>query len=143
MLLSSVRRGLIPVLLALFLVSAGCRAEAPREVPQSLDVSVQVPNPTLDPQRDVTGASTTITQQLFAGLMRLDPATAEALPDLAVEPPAVSADGLTYTFVLRQDAIWVDQGGRPMAPITVDDVVFTIRRLCDNQTDPRLALLFS
>lgn len=120
-----------------------CRGGSPNELgPTVLDISLPLSTPVLDPQRDVGGASATITVQLFAGLMRLDPATGEALPDLAAEPPAVSADGLTYTFTLRQEAIWVDQSGQPVAPLTAQDVVFAIRRLCDNQTDSRLARLF-
>lgn len=56
---------------------------------------------------------------IFSGLMKFD---ANGLPaaDLA-ESYAVSADGLTYTFVLRDNLRWHDG-----APVTQDDVVFTI-----------------
>ncbi|MCZ7568630.1 MAG: peptide ABC transporter substrate-binding protein [Ardenticatenaceae bacterium] len=125
------------------LVAMRCGARQPQEgAPAVLDVSIPVSTLVLDPQRDLTGASATITEQLFAGLMRLDPASGDALPDLAVEPPAVSTDRLTYTFTLRQGAIWVDQSGKPVAPLSAEDVVFTIRRVCDNHTDRRLAHLF-
>lgn len=139
----ALRRCLGLLLIGLSLVAMRCTGAAPVEVePAVLDVSVPISTPVLDPQLDVTGASATITEQLFSGLMRLDPKSGEVLPDLAAEPPAVSRDGLTYTFLLRQAAVWVDPSGKPVASLTAEDVVFTIRRLCDNQTDRRLAQLF-
>jgi len=61
---------------------------------------------------------------LFSGLMKFD---ANGLPiaDLA-ESYAVSADGLTYTFVLRDNLRWHDG-----AAISQEDVLFTIRLMQD------------
>jgi peptide/nickel transport system substrate-binding protein len=61
---------------------------------------------------------------IFSGLMKFD---ANGLPvtDLA-ESYAVSADGLTYTFVLRDGLRWHDG-----APLTHEDVAFTISLMQD------------
>ena len=59
---------------------------------------------------------------LFRGLTRLD-ASGRVIPDLA-ESWAGTPDGLTYTFRLRQGQFWHDG-----APITVDDILFTVEML--------------
>ena len=61
---------------------------------------------------------------LFSSMTRLN-AHGEVEPDLA-EWEGPSADGLTYTFHLRQNAYWHD-GTR----VTADDVIFTIGILQD------------
>ena len=57
-----------------------------------------------------------------AGLMRLD-ASGLPVPNLAASW-AVTADGLSYTFVLREGLRWSDG-----FPLTLDDVLFTLRLL--------------
>lgn len=59
---------------------------------------------------------------IYSGLMRPSPHGA-LIPDLA-ESYAISDDGLTYTFILRDDATFHD-GKR----VTAQDVLFTIRRI--------------
>ncbi len=59
---------------------------------------------------------------LFRGLTRLD-ASGRVVPDLA-ESWVGTPDGLTYTFRLRQDQFWHDG-----APITAEDVLFTVAML--------------
>jgi peptide/nickel transport system substrate-binding protein len=72
-----------------------------------------------DAARDPSGAD--IQSLIFEGLMRTgsdglpEPALAEALPKS-------SPDGTVYTFTLRPDLNWQDG-----VPITVDDVLFTLR----------------
>ena len=61
---------------------------------------------------------------LFSGLTRMN-ANGEVEPDLA-QWDSPSPDGLTYVFRLRQDAHWHDG-----APVTADDVIFTISLLQD------------
>ncbi len=51
------------------------------------------------------------------------------VPDLA-ESVEVAADGLTYTFTLR-DAVWSSQDGTEYAPITASDFVFAWKKLLD------------
>lgn len=59
---------------------------------------------------------------VFSGLMKFD-TSGRPTPDLA-QSYAVSADGLSYTFVLRDDLRWHDG-----APVTQQDVLFTIELL--------------
>lgn len=61
---------------------------------------------------------------VFSGLTRLN-RRGEVVPDIA-RGWEVTPDGLTYTFHLRSNAYWHDG-----APVTADDVVFTIKLLQD------------
>lgn len=56
---------------------------------------------------------------IFSGLARAN-GRGEIVPDLA-ESWDISADGIVYTFYLREDVVWHDG-----APFTADDVVYTI-----------------
>lgn len=53
-------------------------------------------------------------------------------PALA-ESVEISEDGLTYTFKLRPDMIWVDSQGREVAPVKADDFVAGMQHMCDAQ----------
>ncbi len=53
----------------------------------------------------------------------------------------VSADGLTYTFKLRDDVVWVDSQGREVAKLTADDFVAGLQHLLDEQSSPRGLLI--
>ncbi|CAN5806594.1 ABC transporter substrate-binding protein [soil metagenome] len=66
-------------------------------------------------------------------LLRFDEQTLSAAPGLATEVPTkenggISADGMTYTFHIRDDATWHDG-----TPVTADDVAFTYRFVLDNK----------
>ena len=56
---------------------------------------------------------------------KLQPALAESW--------TVSADGLTYTFKIRQGQVWVDNQGRKVADITADDFVAGMQHMMDAQ----------
>lgn len=73
---------------------------------------------------DVTEVDADLCALLFRGLTRTD-RTGRAVPDLA-ESWTVSADGMTYDFVMKEGQYW-DDG----APVTADDVVFTVGILQD------------
>jgi peptide/nickel transport system substrate-binding protein len=60
-----------------------------------------------------------VNRLIFSGLMKFD-VNGQPIPDLA-QSYAVSADGLTYTFVLRDGLTWHDG-----APVTDADVSFTV-----------------
>ena len=67
---------------------------------------------------------------IFDSLWRIDE-NAQLVPNLATEIPTrdnggVSADGLAYTFKLRQDAKWHDG-----TPLTAKDVLFTHTKIMD------------
>jgi oligopeptide transport system substrate-binding protein len=66
--------------------------------------------------------------QLFAGLMRLNK-NGQSEPDLAAAAPKVSADGLTYTFTLRDGIKWSNGD-----PITAEDFVWSWKKALDPRT---------
>jgi peptide/nickel transport system substrate-binding protein len=80
------------------------------------------PVDSLDPLYARTRAERDIVALLFRGLTTLDSGSGIA-PDLAAGW-SVTPDGLTYTFRLRRDASWHDG-----APVTADDVVYTVLTL--------------
>ncbi len=92
--------------------------------------------PLPDPQALPAGPSAArdLVENLFVGLFRYDAATRQATPVLARDW-SVSADGLTWTFRLREDIPWVSfnaQEGaiQALRPVVADDVVAALRRAC-------------
>src|SRR5215510_15594162 len=75
-----------------------------------------------DPVRGPSGMSHVVIEQVYSTLMALDP-DAKPYPDLA-EKFDVSADGLEYTFTLRQ-GVTFHNGDE----LTADDVKFSFDRL--------------
>ena len=73
--------------------------------------------------------------QFIEGLYRLDENN-EPVPALA-ESEDLSADGLTYTFHLREDAEWSNGD-----PVTAHDFVFSWRRSVDPTSGAAYAYLF-
>src|SRR6266404_6472323 len=113
------------VSLALCLSFAGC---APKEPRAGLVILNGAEPESLDPVI-VTGVpEMRLVHSLFEGLVRLDPRTGKASPGLA-ESWEQSANGRTYTFHLRSNAVWSTG-----EPIVADDVVYSWRRLLDPKT---------
>lgn len=77
---------------------------------------------TLDPMRSAAAGNIETYGQLYSRLLRRDPETGALEPALA-ESWEISADGLAYTFRLR-DAQFSDG-----SPITADDVAFSLDRI--------------
>lgn len=86
---------------------------------------------TLDPHLAVTAWENNIIGDMFMGLMTEDPA-ARPVPG-AAERYAVSEDGLTYTFTLREHC-WSDG-----VKVTAHDFVFAFRRILDPDTAAQYA----
>ena len=79
---------------------------------QVLNVNLQSEPDSLDPQRATDVVSITVLRNIYSTLLRIDE-NLEIQPDLAEEVPTVenggiSADGLTYTFKLRDNLKWSD-----------------------------------
>jgi len=118
------------VLLIVSLVTLGLRAwwRAAETVPvpggtytEGLVGTPQYINPILGVANDV---DRDLASLVFCSLAKID-SSGQIVPDLA-ETIDVSADGLTYTVRLRDNATWHDG-----SPVTVDDVAFTISSLQD------------
>ena len=111
-----------------FLFLAGA-AEA-----STLTVQIAEAPASLDPQKATGERPDQVIGDLFEGLVA-DDAQGRPVPGQA-QSWTVSADGLTYTFRLREGLRWSD--GTPLA---ADDFVFAFRRLVDPATAAGFAYL--
>lgn len=82
---------------------------------------------TFDPQLASSYAELLAVRNLYEGLFRINNAGEAVLA--AAESYDVSADGLRYTFHLREDAQWRDE-----TPLTASDFVFGFQRAADPVT---------
>ena len=107
-------------------------ASGPLAAAQVLHVSLGSEDPdTLDPSKASTSTDISVLHALNRGLIYLDK-DLNVVPALATDMPTVSADGLTYTFTLR-DAKYSNGD-----PIVAGDIVYAWQRLID----PRLATYY-
>ena len=83
--------------------------------------------PSIDPHLVSDATSSVITNEVFGGLVTLS-LDYQPVLDLA-ESCSVSEDGLTYTFVLRENASFQDG-----SPVTAQDVKWSIERAADPDT---------
>src|SRR5437879_4167378 len=104
-------------------------APEPLAADQTLSFPIAQDVGDFDPALISSGADVDILRNVFSGLYRFDPKLRE-VPDLAVGQPVVSADGLTYTFHLRQDARFSNGD-----PITADDFIYSWDRSAAKQGD--------
>jgi oligopeptide transport system substrate-binding protein len=126
------------LLLASVLLSA-CERNAPAPPASAAAAAPKVlvrglgPEPdSLDPQRARNFESATVQRDLFECLMSLD-RSAAPVPG-AAESWSASADGKTYTFVLRAGATWSNGD-----PVVAEDFVAGLRRLVDPATASQYA----
>ncbi|MEA2639806.1 MAG: oligopeptide transport system substrate-binding protein [Chloroflexota bacterium] len=97
---------------------------------QEFTFNIGAEPPGLDPQYTEWDQAIAVLLSTFDGLLRFDP-DLHVRPAIAREDPSlsngdISADGLTYTFKLRNDVKWSD--GKPL---TAQDFDYGIRRLFD------------
>jgi peptide/nickel transport system substrate-binding protein/oligopeptide transport system substrate-binding protein len=117
---------------------AGCAPEHPAapKAEQVFRFRLREDPPTLDPAMVTDNLSEAVTTNVFRGLVALDPETLAVVPAVAASW-TVSPDALTYTFRLRDDAVF--HNGRA---VTSEDVAWSFRRLLRKETDsPRRWLL--
>lgn len=113
-------------------------AQYRQDVPVTLDVSAASEISTLDPALASDTVSVNVIENLFLGLTNVDPVTSQIAPELATSWE-VSGDGMTWTFHLRQDVLWMhydpaSQTATKLRPVVASDVIYGIKRTCD----PRL-----
>ncbi|MEK7208512.1 MAG: peptide ABC transporter substrate-binding protein [Patescibacteria group bacterium] len=78
----------------------------------------------INPLLALSDADRDLSALIYSGLLKATP-EGTLVPDLA-EAYEISADGLSYTFTLREDARFHDK-----VAVTADDVVFTIQKAQD------------
>jgi ABC-type transport system substrate-binding protein len=101
-----------------------CSAVRPAErapAPARLELSLVRPD-SYAPGDTYSSESAIVIEQLFRGLLRIDH-DLNVVPELA-QNMNVSADGLTYLFMLREDACWSDGH-----PLTAGDFVYAWHKL--------------
>lgn len=134
-----------PLALATILALAGCRVAEPAHVGKETLAPPRLGHPadelwlaaadepqSIDPALCNDSVGSDVIDNLFAGLVELDPATLQAVPELA-ESWTISPDGRTYTFALRAN-VWSDG-----TPLTAHDFVFSLERVLDPATGCRFA----
>lgn len=102
----------------------------PRHPPDTLWINNNTEPEWIDPGKCADGVGGSVIDSLFAGLMQANPHNMQAEPDIA-ESYSRSADGKTYTFVLRPSQ-WSD--GRPLV---AEDFAWSWRRVLDPRTASR------
>ncbi|MHA6530305.1 peptide ABC transporter substrate-binding protein [Paenibacillus sp. BAC0078] len=96
---------------------------------QSLKVNLSAEPPTFDPAQAQDSQANTVLKTMYEGLTRTNDETGQAEPGIA-EKWDISADGLVYTFHLR-DAKWSNGD-----PVEAADFVRAWQRVLDPATDP-------
>jgi oligopeptide transport system substrate-binding protein len=96
---------------------------------QTLSFPISQDMADLDPALISNASDVDILRNVFSGLYRYDDRLQE-VPDIAAGMPAVSPDGLTYTFRLRQNARFSNGD-----PITAGDFIYSWDRAASKQGD--------
>ena len=107
-------------------ISSDAAASTATPVASGVDMNVMLETPveSLDPQQATDGTSFEVIANYTDGLMQMD-ADGKAVPAIA-ESYDLSEDGLIYTFHLREDANWSNG-----TPVTAADFVFAWQRAVD------------
>jgi oligopeptide transport system substrate-binding protein len=124
--------GLIAVLLVLLLGRPNSNPSAqaePLAPDQTLSFPIAQDVADLDPALISSPADVDLLRNVFSGLYKFDDKLRE-VPDLAAGQPAVTADGLTYTFNLRHTGHFSNGD-----PITADDFIYSWNRAAAKQGD--------
>jgi ABC-type transport system substrate-binding protein len=90
---------------------------------------------TLDPSQGYDVVSWPAERLIFDTLLTYGDGV-DLVPSLAAAMPEVSADGLTYTFTLREGVNFVDGSGAVVHAMTADDVAFSFNRLLNPTLTP-------
>ena len=126
-----------------------------------LDVGILGGFGSLDPQFATGDNTLDLIENLYIGLTRYNEASGQIEPQLATAWD-VSADGLTWTFYLRNDIQWVQAESPPevviplgevqveplvemeaVRPVVAQDIVFALQRACNRTANvPNVFILF-
>jgi len=130
---------LLAVLMTLAIALSGCSlfGKTGATGPE-INLNLGTEPPTADPSLATDTTSVQVDELLFLGLTDFDDKTLEVIPELATEW-SVSADGLEWTFKLRDDVFWVrynpDNGKvEKQDKVTANDVVYGVKRTIDPAT---------
>ena len=111
-------------------------ADSKKSAEGNLNVMLETPVESLDPQQATDGTSFEVIADYTDGLMQMD-ADGKAVNALA-DRVDVSEDGLTYTFHIRNDANWSNE-----RPVTAADFVFAWQRAVDPEVASEYSYMLS
>jgi len=120
------------------LVAAGLLVQVPLGSTQEITVRNEVDFTSMDPALITNSNDYTIAVNIYNGLLKYNLKTMEPEPDLA-RSWSISADGLTYTFQLRNNVQWHKGYGK----FTASDVKYSFDRIIDNRAKSRYRTDFS
>ncbi len=115
---------MIAVLALVYRVNSHYMVEIPAHGGQLTEGIVGTPR-FINPLLAISDADRDLTALVYSGLIKATPG-GDFVPDLALRY-SISADGLSYTFVIRPNAIFHD--GKP---VTSEDVIYTIGKAQDS-----------
>ncbi|MFD0692764.1 peptide ABC transporter substrate-binding protein [Paenibacillus sp. GCM10027628] len=113
----------------------GTAAPAASNKPQELKINFTAEPPVLDVSKSTANAVSTILNAVSEGLYRTDK-DGKATPALAKDFPKISADGLTYTIDIRDNATWSDG-----QPVKAQDFVYSFKRTLDPATKAQYSFM--
>lgn len=116
--------------------AADASAEAAATSSSDMNIMLETPVESLDPQQAVDGTSFEVIANYTDGLMQMD-ADGKAIKALA-ESYELSEDGMTYTFHIREDAKWSNG-----TPVTAADFVFGWQRAVDPEVASEYSYMLS
>jgi oligopeptide transport system substrate-binding protein len=108
--------------------TGGASASAAPSKPQEIKINFSAEPPVMDSSKTTAAAAFTIIGAFNEGLYRLGK-DGKATPGLAKDMPKKSADGLTYTIDIRDNAVWSDG-----SPVKASDFVYSFKRTLDPAT---------
>lgn len=100
-------------------------AEESGDAEQVLNVNIRTEPPSLHPGLATDTTSGAVLNQVFEGLMRINQ-EGVAEPAMAASEPEISDDLLTYTFTIRDDAVWSNGD-----PVTAHDFEYAWKWVLD------------
>ncbi len=127
----------VTLLLALAMIVTSCKPAEKLET--TLHWNLGTEPPTLDPALATDTTSVFCDEQLFLGLTDFEDTTeAAVIPELATKW-SVSADGLTWTFKMREDGYWVHYDpatgeAEKKRPVTAHDIEYGVKRTLNPET---------
>jgi len=122
---------LITILVAVVVLAPFGGGSAPEVLAsdQTLSFPIAQDVADFDPAQISSPADVDVMRNVFSGLYKFDQKLQE-VPDLAIGPPIISLNGLTYTFQLRHDAKFSNGDS-----ITADDFLYSWNRAASKQGD--------
>jgi len=122
------------------------------QIPVKLDLGYEGDLPQLDPQQAAGKSSHDLVENLFVGLTNFNHDSQQVEPELA-KSWAISADGLSWTFRLRDDIYWMEPSIppvdvneqwliEPVRAVNAFDIIRAIQRICTRETGTPDAFIF-